>query len=77
MVYHTPEMIEQNINIKKKFYYFLICLTQCHMHRNYHLLQHMPSGRQHVILNLLPSLIVFCTYLNQLESSVCAFTMLS
>ncbi len=34
------------------------------------------SGRWHGILNLLLSLIVFCTHLNQLEGSVHAFTML-
>ena len=37
---------------------------------------HMPSGRRHGILNLLPSLIVFCPYLNQLEGIVGVFTTL-
>ena len=46
------------------------CMLFPRWHENYHWLQLMMSGRKHGILNLSPSLIVFCPHLNQLESSV-------
>ncbi len=45
--------------------------------RDYRLLQRMLSGRWHGMLNLLPSLIVFNPFLNQLEGNLIAITRLS